>query len=119
MHRNWATKQVRTTLHARRIQKHLTGQSQVDVMRWIAKRQNLAKNDVISATARVTSAEISGFEASPRLKKPCCIEGKSMVAEPVGRAAMNDPPVICINDVKSEFGSSGRANLGDIRQSPH
>jgi hypothetical protein len=53
------------------------------------------------------------------LKKPCCIEGKSMVAEPVGRAAMNDPPVICINDVKSEFGSSGRANLGDIRQSPH
>ena len=90
-----------------RIKKHLTGQSQVDVMRWIAKRQNLAKNDRISATARVTSAEMSGFDASPRVKKPCCIEGKSIVAEPAGRAAMNEPPEVCINGVKSEFGSSG------------
>jgi hypothetical protein len=68
------------------------------------KRQNLAKNDIISVTARVTSAEISGFDASPRVKKPCCIEGKSIVAEPAGRAAMNDPPAMCVKGVKSEFG---------------
>ncbi len=56
------------------------------------KHQKRAKNERISVIARVTSSEISGFEVSPRLKKPCCIVGKSIHAEPTGRAASNEPP---------------------------
>jgi len=57
------------------------------------KNQKRAKNERISVTARVTSAEISGLDVSPRLKKPCCIEGKPTVAELAGRAESNEPPV--------------------------
>ena len=60
------------------------------------KVQKRAKYERISVTARVTSAETSGFDASPRVKKPCCMEGKSTIAEPAGRAASNEPPENCI-----------------------